>query len=53
MRLRHLETILGRHTSPVQVMATPRHTPYGRGYDSSLHYFEHKNDYWTHQCAQR
>lgn len=33
-------------------MATPRHTPHGRGYDTSLHYFEHKNDYWTHQCLQ-
>jgi arylsulfatase I/J len=33
-------------------MATPKHTPQGRGYDSSLHYFEHKNDYWTQQCVQ-
>jgi arylsulfatase I/J len=23
-------------------MATPRHTPHGRGYDTSLNYFEHK-----------
>jgi arylsulfatase B len=28
-------------------MATPTHTPQGRGYDTSLNYFEHKNDYWT------
>jgi arylsulfatase A-like enzyme len=33
-------------------MATPKHTPYGRGYDTSLHYFEHKNDYWTQGCMQ-
>lgn len=33
-------------------MATPKHTPYGRGYDTSLHYFEHKNDYWTQACMQ-
>ena len=28
-------------------MATPDHTPAGRGYDSSLSYFHHSNDYWT------
>lgn len=33
-------------------MATPKHTPFGRGYETSLHYFEHKNDYWTHTCMQ-
>ena len=33
-------------------MATPKHTPYGRGYDTSLNYFEHKNDYYTQQCLQ-
>jgi len=27
-------------------MATFDHTPLGRGYDSSLHYFHHANDYW-------
>lgn len=33
-------------------MATPQHTPQGRGYDSSLGYFEHKNDFWTMKSAQ-
>lgn len=28
-------------------MATADHTPAGRGYDSSLFYFHHANDYWT------
>lgn len=28
-------------------MATPEHTPHGRGYQHSLHYFHHANDYWT------
>lgn len=28
-------------------MATPRHTPLGRGYDHFLGYFHHANDYWT------
>jgi arylsulfatase I/J len=28
-------------------MATPDHTPQGRGYDTSLGYFHHANDYWT------
>ena len=29
-----------------QGMATPHHTPQGRGYDSSLNYFSHAN--WMH-----
>ena len=33
-------------------MATFNHTPKGRGYDTSLIYFEHKNDYWTQIQAQ-
>eukprot|EP01064_Diplonema_japonicum_P010618 TRINITY_DN1785_c0_g1_i1.p1 TRINITY_DN1785_c0_g1~~TRINITY_DN1785_c0_g1_i1.p1 ORF type:complete len:532 (+),score=127.75 TRINITY_DN1785_c0_g1_i1:635-2230(+) len=28
-------------------MATPMHTPIGRGYESWLGYFHHANDYWT------
>ena len=28
-------------------MATPQHTPYGRGFESSLLYFQHANDYWN------
>jgi arylsulfatase I/J len=28
-------------------MATPAHTPAGRGYDSSLNYHHHENDYWN------
>ena len=28
-------------------MATHDHTPQGRGYDTSLGYFHHANDYWT------
>lgn len=28
-------------------MATPDHTPQGRGFDSSLNYFYHANDYYT------
>lgn len=27
--------------------ATPDHTPQGRGYEQSLNYFHHQNDYWT------
>jgi len=27
-------------------MATMEHTPRGRGYDTSLHYFHHMEDYW-------
>lgn len=33
-------------------MATQQHTPEGRGFDSSLIYFEHKNDYWNQQLMQ-
>ncbi|KAG7374800.1 twin-arginine translocation pathway signal protein [Nitzschia inconspicua] len=33
-------------------MATPKHTPKGRGYDTSLNYFAHKNDFWTQECMQ-
>lgn len=33
-------------------MATPHHTPEGRGFDESLIYFEHKNDFWTQQLMQ-
>jgi len=32
-------------------MATPDHTPQGRGYDQSLIYFHHANDYWTYQTG--
>ena len=28
-------------------MATRAHLPTSRGYDTSLHYFHHDNDYWT------
>ena len=28
-------------------MATPRHTPIGRGYENWLGYYHHANDYWT------
>lgn len=35
-------------------LATPDHTPYGRGYDTSLNYFDAANDYWNstylHPC---
>jgi arylsulfatase B len=34
-------------------MATTRHTPRGRGYDSSLFYFHHSNDYWTLRAGRR
>lgn len=27
-------------------MATPEQSPHGRGYQHSLHYFHHANDYW-------
>jgi arylsulfatase I/J len=33
-------------------MATPRHTPQGRGYTTSLNYFEHKNDFYTEKSMQ-
>jgi hypothetical protein len=35
-------------------MATPQHTPRGRGFDTSLVYYNHENDYWTRKqggCA--
>jgi arylsulfatase I/J len=32
-------------------MATGDHTPKGRGYDRSLIYFHHANDYWTYECG--
>jgi len=28
-------------------MATPHHTPRGRGFDNSFLYFQHANDYWN------
>ena len=28
-------------------MATPQHTPHGRGYEHSLVYFHHVNDAWS------
>jgi len=28
-------------------MATPDHTPHGRGYQRALNYFHHANDYWS------
>ena len=31
---------------------TPQHTPQGRGYDTSLGYFEHKNDFWSMKSMQ-
>ena len=30
-------------------MATPRHSPTGRGYDTFLGYFHHANDYYNEQ----
>ncbi|XP_065191775.1 arylsulfatase B-like [Sycon ciliatum] len=32
-------------------MATPDHTPVGRGFDTSFGYFHHANDYWTEQAG--
>jgi arylsulfatase A-like enzyme len=32
-------------------MATPDHTPEGRGYQQSLIYFHHANDYWQYTCG--
>ena len=32
-------------------MATYDHTPHGRGYDFSLGYFHHDNDYWNEQAG--
>ena len=28
-------------------MATPDHTPHGRGYQTAMNYFHHDNDYWA------
>ena len=28
-------------------MATPQHTPYGRGFETSFMYYQHANDYWN------
>ena len=28
-------------------MATPDHTPEGRGYHTGMNYFHHDNDYWS------
>eukprot|EP01045_Picozoa_sp_COSAG04_P027802 COSAG04_NODE_4148_length_2268_cov_2.035912_1_plen_80_part_00 len=28
-------------------MATPTHTPEGRGFQTSLNYFHHGNNYWS------
>lgn len=33
-------------------MATPHHTPEGRGFDESLIYYEHKNDFWKQTLMQ-
>ena len=33
-------------------MATPDHTPHGRGYQSELLYFSHYNDYWTYGISE-
>ena len=32
-------------------MATPDHTPHGRGYSTSLHYFHHCNDVRVPGCS--
>ena len=32
-------------------MATPDHTPQGRGFDTSLNYFAHANDYYTERSG--
>ena len=32
-------------------MATPTHTPKGRGFDSSFGYFHHANDYYNETCG--
>lgn len=34
-------------------MATHKHTPKGRGYQTSLGYFNHDNDRWTQKCLHR
>ena len=32
-------------------LATPTHTPHGRGYDTSLNYMDAANDHWTQQYS--
>ena len=32
-------------------MATPTHTPHGRGYDDSICYFHHGNSYWKEETG--
>jgi arylsulfatase A-like enzyme len=39
--------VLLRHLQWDAGMATRDHLPTGRGYDSSLHYFHHANDFWS------
>jgi arylsulfatase I/J len=34
-------------------MATPDHTPAGRGYDTALNFFGHENDYWNHASSHK
>ena len=34
-------------------MATPDHTPQGRGFDTSLNYFHHANDFYTERAGGR
>lgn len=52
----HVLKRAGYHTHQVGKwdagMATPTHTPRGRGFDTSLGYFEHKNDFWTKGIMQ-
>ncbi|CAE7245189.1 ARSB [Symbiodinium natans] len=33
-------------------MSTPQHTPHGRGYETSLNYFSHKNDFYNQSNMQ-
>ena len=40
--------LLNAHSLVDVGMATPDHTPHGRGYMTALHYFHHANDYWTY-----
>jgi hypothetical protein len=35
------------HDAAVAGMATPQHTPYGRGFQEFYGYFQHANNYWT------
>jgi arylsulfatase I/J len=34
-------------------MATPEHTPAGRGYNTALNFFGHENDYWNHASSHK